>query len=105
MFRRKKVTIMSNEDNTETSTEDLEAQLLSEIENLKKEPPSAEEMTRVITRYRADVLRGLRSNLGLAQELAALVRAGVLDKERGGDGVRGAVYPARWVGRIMPAVA
>jgi len=53
-----------------TSTEDLEAQLLSEIENLKKDPPSAEEMTRVITRYRADVLRGLRSNLGLAQELA-----------------------------------
>jgi predicted Zn-dependent peptidase len=48
----------------------LEANLLAEIEKLKTEPPTAEELAGSVTRYRADVLRGLRSNLGLAQELA-----------------------------------
>src|SRR5205823_13549159 len=52
------------------SSEELEANVLNEIEKLKTETPSAEEMKRVITRYRAGVLRGLRANLGLAQELA-----------------------------------
>jgi len=51
-------------------TEELEASLLAEIEKLKIEPPTKEELQRVITRYRADVLRSLKSNLGLAQELA-----------------------------------
>ena len=52
------------------STDDLETALLSEIENLKSQPASPEELKRVITRHKAEVLRGLRSNLGLAQELA-----------------------------------
>lgn len=53
-----------------TSTDELEASLLREIESLKTDAPGAEEMQRIITRYRAGVLRGLRSNMGLAQELA-----------------------------------
>ena len=52
------------------SAEELESSLLKEIEKLKTEVPTAEEMKRVNTRYRADVLRGLKSNMGLAQELA-----------------------------------
>ncbi|HEY3319439.1 MAG TPA: pitrilysin family protein [Planctomycetota bacterium] len=52
------------------STEELEAGIFAEVEKLKAEPPTADEMKRVLTRYRASVLRGLKSNLGLAQELA-----------------------------------
>jgi predicted Zn-dependent peptidase len=52
------------------STDELEGNVLAEIERLKTETPTPEEMKRVITRYRADVLRGLRSNLNLAQQLA-----------------------------------
>lgn len=52
------------------STTDLEAVMLAEIEKLKTETPTAEEMKRVITRYRSGVLRGMKSNLNLAQELA-----------------------------------
>jgi predicted Zn-dependent peptidase len=55
----------------EGNPDDLEANLLNEIERLKTEPPTAEEMERIVTRYRADVLRSLRSNMGLAQELAS----------------------------------
>ncbi|MFH0938299.1 MAG: pitrilysin family protein [Planctomycetota bacterium] len=50
--------------------DNIEAALLAEIEKLKTELPTAAEMQRVITRYRAQVLRDLRSNLGLAQQLA-----------------------------------
>jgi predicted Zn-dependent peptidase len=52
------------------SVGELEAQVLSEIEKLKTEPPTAEELAGSVTRYRAEVLRSLRSNLGLAQQLA-----------------------------------
>lgn len=52
------------------SADELEANLLNEIEKIKVEPPTADEMKRVVTRYRAGVLRGLKANLGLAQELA-----------------------------------
>lgn len=52
------------------NTTDLEAVVLAEIEKLKTETPTAEEMKRVITRYRSGVLRGMKSNLNLAQELA-----------------------------------
>ncbi len=52
------------------SADELETVLLAEIEKLKTETPSNEELQRVVTRYRADVLRKLRSNMGLAQELA-----------------------------------
>ncbi|HYF52431.1 MAG TPA: pitrilysin family protein [Planctomycetota bacterium] len=53
-----------------STTEELEAAILSEIEKLKTEVPTSEELKRVVTRYRADVLRGLRSNIGMAQQLA-----------------------------------
>ncbi|HLX62497.1 MAG TPA: pitrilysin family protein [Planctomycetota bacterium] len=49
---------------------DLEANLFVEIEKLKTETPTPEEMKRVITRYRSAVLREMKSNLSLAQELA-----------------------------------
>ena len=52
------------------STDDLEAAVEGEIEKLKTNPPTPEELHSVVTRYRADVLRNLRSNMGLAQELA-----------------------------------
>ena len=50
--------------------DDLEKNVLDEIEKLKTEPPTGEEMKRVLTRYRSSVLRGLKANLHLAQELA-----------------------------------
>ena len=60
----------SAEPNEGGNLDDLEAAMLKEIENLKTVPPTAEEMKRVVTRYRADILRNLKSNQGLAQELA-----------------------------------
>jgi len=62
--------IFSAETPEGTSADELETNLLAEIEKLKTEPPTAEELQRVTTRYRAGVLRSLKSNLGLAQELA-----------------------------------
>ena len=62
--------IFSAETTEGASADELESNLLAEIEKLKTEPPTAEELQRVITRYRAGVLRSLKSNLGLAQELA-----------------------------------
>ncbi|MEI6541792.1 MAG: pitrilysin family protein, partial [Planctomycetota bacterium] len=52
------------------NTTDLEKVVLDEIEKLKTETPSADEMKRVITAYRSTILRGMKSNLNLAQELA-----------------------------------
>ena len=52
------------------NTTELETVVLAEIEKLKTEVPTADEMKRVITRYRSGVLRGMKSNLNLAQELA-----------------------------------
>jgi predicted Zn-dependent peptidase len=51
--------------------DDLEANVFKEIERLKEEPATDAEMERILTRYRAGVLRSLRSNMGLAQELAS----------------------------------
>lgn len=48
----------------------LEADMLAAIESFKTQPPSSEELARVISGHRAGVLRELRSNLSLAQELA-----------------------------------
>jgi len=62
--------IFSAETPEGTSADELEACLLAEIEKLKTEPPTAEELKRVVARYRDGVLRSLKSNLGLAQELA-----------------------------------
>jgi predicted Zn-dependent peptidase len=52
------------------STDELEANVENGIEELRNEAPTAEDLLRVVTRYRADVLRQLRSNMGLAQQLA-----------------------------------
>ncbi|MCY3022857.1 MAG: pitrilysin family protein [Planctomycetota bacterium] len=62
--------IFSTEPPEGVALDDLEANLLAEIEKLKQEPPTAEEMKRVLTGYRAGVLRSLRSNLGLGMALA-----------------------------------
>ena len=63
--------MMVSAEPTETEKiDDLEKVVLGEIEKLKTEPPTAEEMKRVLTRYRSSVLRSLQQNLHLAQELA-----------------------------------
>ena len=62
--------VVSAEPSEERSLEQLEEALLGQLERLKTEPPSAEELRRVLTRHRAGVLRGLKSNLNMAIELA-----------------------------------
>ena len=52
------------------SADELEANLENGIEELRSEAPTTEDLQRVVTRYRADVLRQLRSNMGLAQQLS-----------------------------------
>lgn len=52
------------------SIDELEKNLLAEIEKLKTVTPTPEEMKRVVTRYRSGVLRSLKANLHLAQQLA-----------------------------------
>ena len=52
------------------SIDELEKNLLGEIEKLKTATPTPEEMKRVVTRYRSGVLRSLKANLHLAQQLA-----------------------------------
>ncbi|HQG47314.1 MAG TPA: pitrilysin family protein, partial [bacterium] len=49
---------------------ECESAILAEIEKLKKEPLTAEELTAVKTRAKAGFLEGLNSNSGLAQQLA-----------------------------------
>ena len=59
------------------TTAECEAAVLEEIDRIKKEPLTAEELTAVKTRAKAAFLRGLDSNSGLAQQLAdAEVRYG-----------------------------
>ncbi len=48
----------------------IEATILEEIERLQTEPPTAEELAGVKTRQRANFLRGMRGNQGLAVTLA-----------------------------------
>lgn len=55
----------------EGNIDEVETNLFNEIERLKDEPATNDEMERILTRYRASVLRSLRSNMGLAQELAS----------------------------------
>ena len=49
---------------------ELEGAILDEVAGLGREPVSAEELERVKTNLEADLIRGLRSNLGLAGALA-----------------------------------
>jgi predicted Zn-dependent peptidase len=52
------------------SVDDVQQALQQEIEKLKTELVSNQELERVKTQLRADLLRGLDSNLGMAQSLA-----------------------------------
>jgi predicted Zn-dependent peptidase len=52
------------------SLDDLQLALRKEIERLKNEPVSQEELDRVKTQAKAGILRGLNSTLGMAQSLA-----------------------------------
>ncbi|HEY9653594.1 MAG TPA: pitrilysin family protein [Coleofasciculaceae cyanobacterium] len=51
------------------TVEDVATALRSEIEQLKTQPVSAQELDRVKTQARADLLRSLDSNMGMAQNL------------------------------------
>jgi len=53
-----------------TTNEQVQAAMREEIERLKTEPVTDEELVRFKTRAKADLLRGLRSNQGLANQLA-----------------------------------
>lgn len=54
----------------DVSNEEVEAAIMDEIERLKAEPVSEAELERFKTRAKADLIRGLRSNQGLANNLA-----------------------------------
>lgn len=54
----------------DVTNEQVQAAIREEIEELKAEPVSDEELTRFKTRAKADLVRGLRSNQGLANQLA-----------------------------------
>lgn len=53
------------------TTAECESAILEELDKIKKEPLTAEELTAVKTRAKAGFLQGLDSNGGLAQQLAA----------------------------------
>lgn len=52
------------------TTEEIEAAIYAEIERLKTEPVSAKELEKVLNNLDADLVRALRSNGGLASQLA-----------------------------------
>jgi predicted Zn-dependent peptidase len=52
------------------TTAEVEATLLAELERLKTEPVSTKELERVVNNLDADMVRALRSNSGLASQLA-----------------------------------
>ncbi len=52
------------------TTTELEAAIYEELERLKKEPPTDKELEKVITNTDAGLLRSLRSNGGLAGQIA-----------------------------------
>ncbi|HUO86892.1 MAG TPA: insulinase family protein, partial [Thermoanaerobaculia bacterium] len=54
----------------DVTNEQVQAAIREEIERLKNEPVSDEELTRFKTRAKADLVRGLRSNQGLANQFA-----------------------------------
>jgi predicted Zn-dependent peptidase len=53
------------------SNEQVQAAMREEIARLESEPVTAEELERFKTRAKADLIRGLRSNQGLANQLAS----------------------------------
>ncbi|HOD34535.1 MAG TPA: pitrilysin family protein [Syntrophales bacterium] len=52
------------------TAEELEAAIHGEIEKLKKEPVSPRELEKVVNQFRADLIRDLDSNAGLAGKLS-----------------------------------
>ena len=52
------------------TTAEVEAAIYEEVERLKQEPVSAQELEKVLNNLDADLVRGLRSNSGLASQLA-----------------------------------
>jgi predicted Zn-dependent peptidase len=52
------------------TTAEVEAAIYAEIERLKTEPVSAKELEKVLNNLDADLVRALRSNGGLASQLA-----------------------------------
>lgn len=52
------------------TTAELETAIYEELERLKREPVSSQELERVINNLDADLVRALRSNSGLASQLA-----------------------------------
>ena len=52
------------------TTAEVEAAMYEELERLKKEPVSPKELAKVLNNLDADLVRGLRSNTGLAAQLA-----------------------------------
>ena len=52
------------------TTVEVEAAIYEELERLKKEPVSPKELAKVLNNLDADLVRGLRSNTGLAAQLA-----------------------------------
>ena len=52
------------------TTAEVEAAILAELERLKREPVSSKELERIINNLDADMVRALRSNSGLASQLA-----------------------------------
>ena len=52
------------------TTAEVEAAILAELERLKTEPVSAKELERIVNNLDADMVRALRSNSGLASQLA-----------------------------------
>lgn len=52
------------------TTAEVEAAIYEEIERLKREPVSSKELEKVLNNIDADLVRGLRSNSGLASQLS-----------------------------------
>ncbi|UVT16389.1 MAG: insulinase family protein [Nitrospira sp.] len=52
------------------TTTEVETAIYEEIERLKREPVSSQELEKVLNNLDADLVRGLRSNSGLASQLA-----------------------------------
>ncbi len=57
--------------NADKTADELEKALLEEVDRLKAEPVAADELARVKTRARSNLIRGLNSNSGLAMQLTS----------------------------------
>ncbi|NMV22884.1 insulinase family protein, partial [Vibrio parahaemolyticus] len=60
------------------SLDDAEKEILAEIERIKNEPPTAEEMSRALNTYESQAIYGLQTVLGKAGQVTTY--AGFLGK-------------------------